>query len=402
MAPLDPSDPFDGRGAGPSTRSVHLTEEVDPQTRAVVPPTTTSSAFAYPDVPTWRAVALGEQPGHIYARNSNPTTDRFEAKVAALEGTERGTSFATGMAAISTTLLALLGPGRRLVTVQDTYGGTNLLATQILPSWGVDCDVRDTDDHDGLLAAIGRGCDVVYLETPTNPTCKVLDIAALSAAAHEVGATVVVDNTFATPINTRPVEHGADLVLHSASKYLGGHGDVLGGIVCGSTDVVHRVYALREIIGTGMDPYVAARMLRSLKTLGLRVERQNANALAVAEFLQTRPEVERVLYPGLPDHPGHEIAARQMDGFGGVLSFALVGGLPAVETVCAALEYAYLAANLGQVETIAGPPATTSHVELTAEERAAAGIPEGLIRYAVGIEDPQDLLADLAQALDRL
>jgi cystathionine gamma-synthase len=398
----DDARPPLARTPGPSTRSVHLTEEVDPASGAVVPPTTTSSAFAYPDVPTWRAVALGEAPGHIYARNSNPTTDRFEAKMAALENTERGTSFGTGMAAITTTLLALLGPGRRLVTVQDTYGGTNLLTTRILPAWGVDCDVRDTDDHEGLVAAIGEGCDVVYLETPTNPTCKVLDIAALSQAAHHVGAVVVVDNTFATPVNTRPVEQGADLALHSASKYLGGHGDVLGGVVCGAAPLVGRVYELREIIGTGMDPTVAARMLRSLKTLGLRVERQNANALAVAQFLSSRPEVDRVLYPGLPDHPGHDVAARQMDGFGGVLSFSLTGGMPAVETVCAGLEHAYLAANLGQVETIAGPPATTSHVELTAEERAAAGIPEGLVRYAVGIEDPDDLVADLAQALDRL
>ncbi len=394
------SDPMPS--AGPSTRSVHLTEAADPHTGAVVPPTTTSSAFAYPDIPTWRAVALGEASGHIYARNSNPTTDRFEAKVAALEHAERGTSFGTGMAAITTTLLALLAPGRRMVTVQDTYGATNLLSTRLLPGWGVECDVRETDDHEALVAAIREGCDVVYLETPTNPTCKVLDISGLADAAHEVGAVVVVDNTFASPINTRPLDHGADLVLHSASKYLGGHGDVLGGVVVGAADLVEKVYALREIIGTGMDPTVAGRMLRSLKTLGLRVQRQNANAQAVAEFLQGRPEVEDVLYPGLPSHPGHAVAVRQMDGFGGVLSFSLAGGMPAVETVCAALGHAYLAANLGQVETIAGPPATTSHVELSAEERAAAGIPEGLIRYAVGIEDAADLIADLAQALDRL
>lgn len=388
--------------AGPSTRSVHLTEVVDPATRSVVPPVAANSAFAYPDVPTWRAAALGDTPGHIYARNSNPTTDRFEAKVAALEGTERGTSFGTGMAAISTTLMALLGPGRRAVTVADTYGGTHLMFSQILPRWGVECVVVDTDDHEALEAAIAEGCDVLYLETPTNPTLKVLDIRRLSAAATAVGAVTVVDNTFATPINTRPVELGADLVLHSASKFLGGHGDVLGGVVCGSAELVGRVYGLREIIGTGMDPHVAAMFLRSLKTLGLRVARHNATAMAVAGHLAAHPAVERVLYPGLADHPGHDVAAAQMEGFGGVLSFSLVGGMPAVEAVCAALEYAYLAANLGQVETIAGPPATTSHVELTDEERAAAGIPEGLIRYSVGIEDAEDLVADLDQALDRV
>ena len=386
--------------AGASTRSVHLTEQVDAATGSVVPPVHTNSAFAYPDVATWRAVALGETPGHIYARNSNPTTDRFEAKVAALEEGAAATSFGTGMAAITTTLMALLGPGSRAVTVADTYGGTHLLFSQILPRWGVDCVVVDTDDHDALAAAIAKGCDLLYLETPTNPTCKILDIAALSAAAREVGAVTVVDNTFATPINTRPLTLGADLVLHSASKFLGGHGDVLGGVVAGSDELVHRVYALREIIGTGMDPHVASMFLRSLKTLGLRVRQHNATAQAVAEHLASHPKVDHVAYPGLPDHPGHAIAAAQMDGFGGVLSFSVVGGMPAVEAVCERLRYAYLAANLGQVETIAGPPATTSHVELTAQERAEAGIPEGLIRYSVGIEDVEDLIADLDQALD--
>ncbi len=386
--------------AGPSTRSVHATEAVDEATRSVVPPIAANSAFAYPDVASWRAVALGEADGHIYARNSNPTTDRFEAKVAALEGAQAGTSFGTGMAAIFTTLHALLRPGSRVVTVKDTYGGTYLLFTEVFPAWGVQCDVLDTDDHAAIEAEIRRGCDLVYLETPTNPTCKVLDLARLSAAAADVGATVVVDNTFATPINTRPLEHGADLVLHSASKFLGGHGDVLGGIVCGGKDLVRRVYGAREIIGTGMDPQVAALMLRSLKTLGLRVQRQNATALAVAEHLETHPRVTRVNYPGLASHPHHDIAAGQMDGFGGMLSFALEGGFAAVEEVLPRLEYAYLAANLGQVETIVGPPATTSHVELTDAERAEAGIPEGLVRYSVGIEDVADLIADLDAALD--
>ncbi len=384
---------------GPSTRSVHLTEAVDETTRAVIPPIAANSAFAYPDVASWRSVALGESDGHIYARNSNPTTDRFEAKVAALEGAEAGTSFTTGMAAIFTTLQSLLTPGDRVVTVKDTYGGTYLLFTEVFPAWGVQCDVLDTDDHDAIEAAVRQGCDLLYLETPTNPTCKVLDLARLSAAATDVGAVTVVDNTFATPINTRPLEHGADLVLHSASKFLGGHGDVLGGVVCGSSDLVGRVYGTREIIGTGMDPQVAALMLRSLKTLGLRVERHNATALAVAEHLADHPRVTQVNYPGLPSHPHHDVAARQMDGFGGMLSFALEGGFAAVEEVLPRLEYAYLAANLGQVETIAGPPATTSHVELTDDERAAAGIPEGLVRYSVGIEDVADLIADLDSAL---
>lgn len=400
--PADSASSPDRSRPGPSTESVHLTEAVDATTGSITAPIIANSAFAYPDVESWKGAALGELPGHIYARNSNPTTDRFEAKMAALEHTEAATSFGTGMAAIFTTLQALLSPGDRVVTVKDTYGGTYLLFTQLFPAWGVTCDVLNTDDHDVIETEIRRGCDLVYLETPTNPTLKVMDLERLTTAAREVGAVTVVDNTFATPINTRPVTLGADLVVHSASKYLGGHGDILGGVVCGNEELVHRVYALREIIGTAMDPQVAALMLRSLKTLGLRVERHNASAEVIAKWLTTHPQVTRVNHPSLPDHPNHAVAARQMDGFGGMLSFAVSGGFDAVAKVLPRLEYAYLAANLGQVETIAGPPATTSHVELTDEERAEAGIPEGLIRYSVGIEDVEDLLADLEQALSIL
>ncbi len=383
---------------GPSTRSVHETEEVDPSTRSVIPPIAANSAFAYPDVESWLDAATGG-PGHIYSRNSNPTTARFEAKVAALESAEAATSFTTGMAAISSVLLALTGQGSRVVSVKDAYGGTYLMFTEILPRFGVECVVVDTDDQAALEAAIGEGCDLLYLETPTNPALKVLDIAHNATLAHQQEAVVVVDNTFATPINCQPLTLGADLVLHSASKFLGGHGDVLGGVVCGPSQLVQRVYHYREIAGTGMDPQVAALMLRSLKTLGLRVERHNANAMAVATWLQRHPQVTAVHYPGLTDHPRHDVAARQMSGFGGMLSFELAGGMQAVSAVLPRLEHAYLAANLGQVETIVGPPATTSHVELTPEERARAGIPEGLVRYSAGIEDAADLIADLDRAL---
>jgi cystathionine gamma-synthase len=388
------------REPGPSTRSVHAAESVDPATNSVIPPIVANSAFAYPDVATWRDVALGRAEGHIYSRNSNPTTDRFEAKIAALEGGEAATSFTTGMAAISSTLFALLAPGARAVTVKDAYGGTYLLFTQVLPRWGAKCVAVATEDHDAIEAEIAAGCDLLYLETPTNPTVKVLDIARLAAAARAQGAVVVVDNTFATPINQNPLALGADLVVHSASKFLGGHGDVLGGVLTGRADLVDKVYRFREIAGTGMDPHVASLMLRSLKTLGLRVERHNSNAMRVARWLTEHPKVAAVHYPGLDSHPNHAVAKAQMRGFGGVLAFELTGGMPAVEAALARLQFAYLAANLGQVETVVGPPSTTSHVELTAEERAAAGIPEGLIRYSVGIEDPEDLIADLAQALD--
>ncbi len=362
-------------------------------------PVVWSAAFGYSDLDTWQAVALGEQPGHIYTRNTNPTVNAFEEKVRILEGGEAATSFASGMGAISNTLLAILRPGDRVVSVKDTYGGTNRIFTEFLPRIGVDVSLSATDDYEAIEAQIAQGCRLVYLETPTNPTLKVLDIARLSTAAKAVGAVVVVDNTFATPMNTNPLALGADLVLHSASKYLSGHADVLGGALVGETSLVREVYAYREITGGVLDPMAAYQIIRGMKTLALRVRQQNASALRIAEWLSAQPSVEVVNYPGLPSHRHHDVAARQMRGFGGMLSFALTGGLEAVREVLPRLQVAHRAANLGAVETIAGTPATTSHVECSAEERAAMGIPEGLIRYSVGIEDTDDLLADLDQAL---
>jgi cystathionine gamma-synthase len=384
---------------GPSTRSVHLVRQVDPATRAIVPPIVENVAYAFDDLDTWRAVALRQAPGDIYSRNSNPTTRLFEQKVAALEGAESATSFATGMAAINTTLFALLSPSQRAVTVRDAYGATFLHFTQILPRFGVLCEVCETEDHEAIEASMQQGCDVLYLESPTNPTLKVLDLARLIQVAHRVGAIAVVDNTFATPINQNPIALGADLVIHSATKFLGGHGDVLGGVVCGRQDLIEKIFRYRELTGPSLDAFSAYLLLRSLKTLGLRVQRQNENALALAHFLEGHPKVARVYYPGLESHLGHAIARRQMVGFGGVLSFELKGGMDAVARFLPGLRYAYMAANLGQVETVVGPPALTSHVELTEEERVASGVPAGLIRYAVGIEDVGDLKADLATAL---
>ena len=387
---------------GPSTRSVHLVTRADPATGAVAAPVVESSAFAYPDLETWRAVALKQAQGHIYSRNSNPTTRLLEEKVAALEGATSATSFATGMAAISTTLFALLSPGDRAVTVRDTYGATYLHFTDILPRFGVNCQVCETEDHAAIEQAVAQGCDVLYLESPTNPVLKVVDLARLAEAARQAGAITIVDNTFATPINQNPLELGADLVIHSATKYLAGHSHVLGGVLCGSQELVERVYRHRELTGPSMQAHTAGLLLRSLKTLGLRVQRHNENALTLARFLEEHPKVERVYYPGLESHPGHEIARRQMRGFGGVLSFSIDGGLEAIGRFLPRLRYAYMAANLGQVETVVGPPAVTSHVECTADEMAAAGIPPGLVRYSAGIEDVADLSGDLEQALAAL
>ncbi|HUF64737.1 MAG TPA: aminotransferase class I/II-fold pyridoxal phosphate-dependent enzyme, partial [Gemmatimonadaceae bacterium] len=312
------------------------------------------------------------------------------------------TSFSTGMAAISNTLFTLLKPGDRVVSIKDTYGGTNKLFTEFLPRFGVVATVCDTEDHEAIEREVAAGCTVLYLESPTNPTLKVLDIARLAGAAHAVGATVVVDNTFATPINQSPLALGADLVLHSATQFLGGHSDAMGGIVCGPARLVRPIYHFREITGATLDPMSAFLLTRGIRTLELRVERQNANAQRVAGFLAEHPAIETVFYPGLTGHPGHEIARRQMRGFGGVLAFSLKGGYAAMERMVNALTLAHRAASLGSVGTLVGPPAVTSHVELSAEERGAAGIPEGLVRYAVGIENADDLIVDLASALATL
>lgn len=362
-------------------------------------PVVNSVAFGYEDVDHWRDVALGRAEGHIYGRNTNPTTAVFEEKIRLLEGAEMATSFSTGMAAISATLFTLLSPGDRVVSVKDTYGGTNRLFLDYVPRFGIDVALCDTDDQDRILAEIDKGCRVVYLETPTNPTCKIMDIELLASRAKEQGAVVVVDNTFATPINQNPLALGADLVIHSATKYLGGHADALGGVLCGNEDLVAQVFHYREVNGATLHPDAAYMLLRGMKTLQLRVERQNQTAMQVAKFLNEHEFVERVFYPGLESHPNHDVAMRQMRGFGGMLSFQLKGDFGAVKDFLPKLRFAHRAANLGAVETTVAPPRTGSHVELTEEERAAMGIPETLVRYSAGIEDVSDLVADLDQAL---
>ena len=381
-----------------ATLAVRAGEDAARAHRATQVPIVYSAAFGYEDVDTWVDAALGKREGHIYSRNTNPTVAAFEEKVRILEAAEAATSFSTGMAAVSNTLFALLAPGERVVSVKDTYGGTNQMFVDFLPRIGVEVELCDTSDFAQIEAAVARGCRLLYLETPTNPTLKVMDIARLSAAAHEIGAIVVADNTFATPINQNPLALGTDLVLHSATKFLGGHADALGGVLCGPAELIKKVYHYREITGASLDPMAAYLLVRSLKTLALRVRQQNENAMTIARWLAVRPEVEAVNYPGLETHLHHDVAARQMRGYGGMLSFSLRGGFDAVKRVLPRLRLAHLAANLGAVETLAGVPATTSHVECTAEERAAMGIPEGLVRYSVGIEDAQDLIRDLEQA----
>ncbi len=386
---------------GKSTQSIWAGEqEHELYERSTQVPVVHSVSFAYKDIDTWQKVALEETEGHIYSRNTNPTVRAFEDKVKELEGAQSATSFASGMSAISNTLATLLRPGDRIVSIKDSYGGTNVIFNEFLPPLNIDVCLCETNDYEQIESQIISGCKVLYLETPTNPTIKITDIKRLSSAAKKVGAIVVVDNTFATPINQNPLELGADIVLHSASKYLGGHADALGGVICGNKELVKKVYHYREINGAALSPMDAYSLLRGMKTLKLRVERQNESAMTIARYLNSHPMIEQVNYPGLESHPGHEVAKKQMSGgYGGMLSFAVKGGLETIKMFLPRLKYAHMAANLGCVETVVGPPLTTSHVECSAEERAAAGIPEGLVRYSTGIEDVEDLIADLEQAL---
>jgi len=287
-----------------------------------------------------------------------------------------------------------------VVSVKDTYGGTNKVFQEFLPRFNIQVALCDTTDHEAIEQEIVKGCKVLYLETPTNPTVKVMDIARLAQAGKNAGAIVIVDNTFATPINQNPISLGADLVLHSATKFLGGHADALGGVICGTKELVKQVYHFREINGATLHPMAAYFLLRGMKTLEIRIERQNNSAMKIARFLESHPNVGQVFYPGLESNAGHDIAKKQMSGFGGMMSFKLKeDNFDAVRRFLPKLKFAHAAANLGAVETIVGPPATTSHVECSKEERAAMGIPEGLIRYSTGIENVEDLINDLDQAL---
>jgi len=369
---------------------------------AVTSPLVNSVAFSYHDLDEWHHVATGKAKGFIYSRNTNPTVAVLEEKIRVLENAEAATAFSTGMAAISNTLFTFLTAGKRVVSVKDTYGGTSKIFIDFLPHYDVDVKLCDTTDHDQLEEEIAKGCDLVYLETPTNPTLKVVDVQRLSQAAKKVNAIVVVDNTFATPINQNPLQLGADLVIHSATKFLCGHSDAMGGLVAGNKQLVDKIFHFREINGASLQADPAYMIARGMKTLELRIERQNTSALKIAQYLKAHGKVKDVFYPGLETHEGHNIAKKQMRGFGGIMSFALNGDYDMVKKFLTALKLVHLAASLGSVSSLAGPPRTTSHVELTEEQRKLLGIPESLIRYSVGIENVDDLLQDLEEALGRL
>ena len=364
-------------------------------------PTVNSVAFNYDDMDEWINVAKGSKKGHIYGRNTNPTVEILERKIALLEKAESATAFSSGMAAISNTLFALLKPKDRVIVGKDTYGGTSKIFMDYLPKFDIDVQFCDTTNTEEFKAEINKKCSLLYLETPTNPTLKLQNIQKLSIVAKKSQSLVVVDNTLSTPINQNPLELGADIVLHSATKFLCGHSDALGGLACGNKEIIEKIFHFREINGACLDPHPAYLILRGMKTLALRMNKHNENALELAQWLSRHDMIEKVFYPGLDTHEGSEIAQQQMKGYGGVLSFSIKDEKK-IPNFISNLTFAHAAAHLGSLDTIVGPPQTTSHVENSAEERIQLGIPNNLIRCSVGIEHIDDIKNDFDQALLKL
>ncbi|HMI30817.1 MAG TPA: aminotransferase class I/II-fold pyridoxal phosphate-dependent enzyme, partial [Candidatus Limnocylindrales bacterium] len=344
----------------------------------------------------------GRRTANFYSRYSNPTVEAAELKIAALEGGERALCFGSGMAAISSLLLSQLRHGDNVVATRELYGGTFEFLERMLPRWGVSVTFVKPTDLKALAAAIGPMTRLIYTETPTNPILTVVDVAGVAEIARRNRIPCAIDNTFASPINQRPIGSGFDFVLHSATKYLGGHCDLVGGVVVGPRDRMEEVWSHRKLLGGLLDPHAAYLLERGIKTLALRMARHNENGLTIARHLAGHPRIRKVYYPGLPEHPGHEVAKRQMSGFGGVLAFDVDATKEETIRFVEALELAYLAPSLGGVETLVSQPSMTSHYFLAPEERAAQGISDSLVRVALGIEDAPDLIRDLDRALEAL
>ncbi len=380
------------------TRAVHAGHGVDPATGAHITPIFQTSTFSYGSFDRGARIFAGEEPGYIYSRIGNPTVRALEQKLANLESGEDAIAFSSGMAATSAFVFTLLRPGDHVVYLGPLYGGTEGLFLNVLTRFGV--QVHEAMDIAELERKITASTKLVFIETPTNPTLKVTSLKVVAALAHAVGALAVADNTFSTPYLTRPLEHGFDAVIHSMTKYLGGHGDALGGALIGSGELINavRMEGLRHLGGC-LGPQEAYLFLRGVKTLALRMEAHCDGAERIAQHVRTLEGVKRVYYPGLHDHPNHEVAARQMQRFGGVVSLELEGGLAAARVFLDSLTLFTQAVSLGDVESLACHPATTTHQLLTPELRAREGVTDGLVRLSVGIEDPDDLIADVTQAL---
>lgn len=375
------------------TRAVHAGQTPDPENGALMTPVYLNSTYLQdaPAVP---------RNGYEYSRTSNPTRTALQENLASLEGAAWGLCFASGLAATNA-LCDLLDPGDHVVAGNDLYGGTYRIFVRVFERYGIDFSFVDATDLDAIAGAMTDKTRFVYLETPTNPLLSICDIAGAAEIAHARGAKLIVDNTFATPFLQRPLEHGADVVLHSLTKYLGGHSDVVGGTLVGNDhELEEKLAFLQNAVGAQLGPMDAFLVLRGTKTLGVRMERHCSNAEAIARHLEAHPAVERVIYPGLASHPGHALAARQMTAFGGMVSFELHGGLEAARVVSSSTKIFALAESLGGVESLIEVPPLMTHASIPAEERRAAGLQDGLVRLSVGIEHVDDLLADLDQALE--
>ncbi len=386
--------------AGDSTRSVHEEEPFDEETGSLTTPIYETSTFGFSkaeDVPI--AVGAFGKKGYTYSRWENPTVVRLERKLAAMEQGGDGAAFSSGMAAISTAVFAFLKKGVHVLGIKDLYGGTYALLHDILPSLGISIDLAETTDFGALERGIRKNTKIVYVESPTNPTLKLVDISKASKLAHANGAVLMVDNTFASPINQNPIGLGADVVLHSMTKYINGHADLIAGAAVARSEDAHRIKMMRRDFGGTLDAMPAWLILRGMKTMAIRVRQQNASAQVLAEFLSSHRKVEAVHYPGLKTHPQHQLARKQMKGFGGMLSFVVKGTTKDAMRFTESLKVATLAASLGGVETLVSQPFNMTHTQMSAKERAETGIPETLVRVSVGIEDADDLLADFRRAL---
>lgn len=377
------------------TRAIHVGNAKDPQTGAVVPPIHVASTYVQPGAGDWGPFD--------YSRSGNPTRANFEATLASLEGGCGALGFASGMAATHCATL-LLSSGDHILAGADIYGGTYRLLHKVCNRAGIEVELQDSRDLAGFVARIRPQTKLVWLESPGNPLMSITDLQAIASACRERGVLVGVDNTFATPVLTRPLELGADLVMHSATKYLGGHSDALGGaLVVSDPQLYDRLYFLQNATGAVMGPFESFLMSRGLKTLELRVRAQSDTAMKLAAWLLQQPEVSRVLYPGLPDHPGHQLAAQQMDGgFGAMLTFEIKGGYQAAKKLVESTRLFQLAVSLGAVESLIEQPASMSHASYDRKDRQAHGITDGLIRLSVGLEALDDLQADLRQALEQI
>jgi cystathionine gamma-lyase len=379
------------------TLEIHAGVEPDPLTGAILTPIHQSTTYVQPSVDAYMSK------GFSYSRAGNPTVAALDKKIAILEGGATCASFGTGMAATQAVFQAFLGAGTHAIISDVAYGGTYRLATKIFSRFGVEFTFADTADADAVAAAVRPTTKLIFTETPANPTLKLTDIAAVSAVSRRHGIPHCVDNTFLTPVYQRPLELGADLSLHSTTKYFDGHNATVGGAVVSKTaEHGEQIAFIRKATGTIMSPQVAWLTLQGTKTMSLRLERQSANALAVAKFLETHPKVTRVCYPGLASHPQHELARRQATGFGAMVWFEVQGGLPAGKRIMDSVELWTLAENLGSLESLITHPVTMTHSDVEEAERRRVGITDGLVRLSVGGEAVEDLIEDLEMALSRV